>query len=1034
MTAPTRSSTALRRPTIVRGALASALRPTARTAEIEVHEPDAPPRTVTVDDALVVGRETQGLQLLDPSVSRRHLVLRVRRGGLTVEDLGSPDGTMVNGQPIATESALSPGDRIELGGTEIVVLDPHVATRPAEVAAPVAAAPTRKQIPVRAELPTFPNYTQLPRRMPIAAWHGVRVVSVLVYLVTCVALIVRPAGGIFFFWRIFVPTLPLLLLVAPGVWRNICPVAATNQLPRLFGFTKGRAAPAWLRDRGGGYLIAVTLFVGIVASRKVLFNRSGPATAVLLLAVISLAFLGGWIYKGKSGWCSSHCPMLPVERLYGQTPYMMVPNAHCQPCVGCTKHCYDFNPGVAYQADIADPDPKWSAPRKFFAGAFPGVVIGFFGVKHAANASAVTIYAGFALAVLVTAGLFFLIDAYLRVPTALIAAFFGVAAINLFYWYGAPLLLDAYGQVLHVDIGVLVWPLRGAVLVVSLGWLSRTVLVHRRFLHETTSTSALKLAPTAAKALAASAAGDRPEIQFVPDDKRVVAQTGQSILEVAEAAGLPIEVGCRLGLCGADPIAIVAGMEHLSPIEGEEESTLRRLGLASNTRLACCARLGGPVCVSLTPERADAHRQGSSSARGDPDLRSVVVIGNGIAGITTADYVRRGHPDCEIHVIGREPHPLYNRMGIARLVYGRSAMQGLYLLDDDWYEEHGVTTWLNTHASAINLRTKSVHLATGQRLPYDKLVLAMGSASTVLDVAGWGRPGCFVLREAADALAMRQYAQLHHVETTVVAGAGLLGLEAAHSLREFGLGVVVLDRGPRVMARQSDERCSELLASYFEGLGIEILASTEAREVRGEGRVEEVVLSDGTSVGAQMLVLCAGITPNIDLAQAAGISCGRGVQVDDRMRTSAADVFAVGDVAELDGQIPGLWPTAVGHAEVAASNVLGNEEHYVPSALPVLLKGVGLDLVSVGRYQEATADDVVTLDGPGFQYRKLVLTDGRLEGAILLGRPDEVPHVLAAVKQHADVRGVLEPLRAGDWSVLERGKLASSVRRASAEQ
>lgn len=1048
-----------------------------------------PPQTLVLTHRFGVGRAGPGLILHDPAISRRHLEFRLESGALVVEDAGSANGTRVNGRRITTSVPLRPGDVVGLGDSTITIVgpavpgpDPQVAPAPAGRAAPeaperptappsevtpgrpvgAAAGPPalpplvadttdqpaaesssdgdggRRRIDVRAEpLPPFPNFTQLPRRLPIGAWYPIRAVAVAVYLGLCVVLLVRPDGGLFFFWKLFIPVAPLLLFVALGLWRNICPLAAANQTPRVLGFTRGRRAPPWLAERGGGYLVAASLFLVLVPTRLVLFNTSGPATAVLLLAAIIVAFLGGWVFKGKSGWCSSHCPMLPIERLYGQTPFVRVPNSHCQPCVGCTKHCYDFNPGVAYQADMADPDPDWSAPRKFFAGALVGVMVGFFWLRPAADAPWWSSYGTFYLAMLASVGAFFLLDAYVRVPTSRLAAVFGAVALNIFYWFNAQTIADSWGQVLGgVDLRpFVVWEVRVGVLALTLWWIVRTVRVEHLFVAQAVGKPGVHLSPAATKFLAAGGDdGDRqgpdgsagPQVRFVPDDKRAVAKPGQSILDVAEAAGVPIEVGCRMGVCGSDPVAVVEGMEHCSPIDSDEENTLRRLGFAANTRLACCARLDGPVSVSVTPERAGPGDASAPATPPDPNLRRVVIIGNGVAGTTAADFIRRGHPECEIEVIGREPHPLYNRMGIARLVYGRSAMQGLYLFDDSWYQERSISTWLNTHADEIDLGNRTVSLATGDSLPFDKLILATGSSSTVPPVAGWGAPGCFVMREAADAIALRAFVQTNGARRAVVAGAGLLGLEAAHALRELGLGVVALDRGPRLMARQSDERCSELLGSYFGGLGIEVLNNITAQELRVDetGQVDEVVLSDGTSIAASVFVVCAGITPNADLARAADIACDRGVLVNARMETSAPGVYAVGDVVEFEGRTPGLWPTAVAQAEIAAANVLGRDERFDPGLTPVLLKGVGLDMMSAGSYREEPGDEVVLIDGPGYEYRKLVIRAGRVVGAILLGRPDDTPNVLKAVKQQASVSHLVADLRAGNWSVLDPANLA----------
>ena len=157
-----------------------------------------------------------------------------------------------------------------------------------------------------------------------------------------------------------------------------------------------------------------------------------------------------------------------------------------------------------------------------------------------------------------------------------------------------------------------------------------------------------------------------------------------------------------MGVCGADPVCVIKGTDNLSPIGADERGTLDRLGYADSTRMACCARIDGPVEVSATPERAAARAAKTIEFEYDPDVRRVIVIGNEIAGVTAADHVRRRHPECEIDVIADEPYPLYNRMGIARLVYGRSAMVGLELLPQAWYDDNRITCWLNTAAQKLD--------------------------------------------------------------------------------------------------------------------------------------------------------------------------------------------------------------------------------------------------------------------------------------------------------------------------------------------
>jgi NAD(P)H-nitrite reductase large subunit/ferredoxin len=510
-----------------------------------------------------------------------------------------------------------------------------------------------------------------------------------------------------------------------------------------------------------------------------------------------------------------------------------------------------------------------------------------------------------------------------------------------------------------------------------------------------------------------------PEVSFEPEGKRVVAKPGMTLLEAAEAGGLPIESGCRMGVCGADPVCVQDGMHNLSAISDDERSTLDRLGLADTTRMACCARVQGPVTVALTPERSQTPSPSRiAQFNFDRSVERVVVLGNGIAGVTAADHVRRRHPLAQIDLVAEESHHLYNRMGIARLIYGRSAMQGLYLNPDSWYEDHGITPWLNTRAHGINRAGGHVRLGTGEKLPYDRLIIATGSSSFVPEIDGFGAPGTFVLRTADDALDLRSFAQRQGAQRAVVAGGGLLGLEAAYALHKLGLRTTVLERGDRLLRRQLDGRASELLRAYLEGLGLEILTGAATAGLSANGRVRLAHLTDGSALAADIFLVAAGIKPNVGLARDAGLEIGRGVLVDERMRTSDPAILAAGDVAEHAGAVDGLWPVAVEQAEVAADNAVGGDKTYGGSVPFTILKVVGVELTSVGRFEEQPGDRVVALEEPGGRYRKLVIADGRIVGAILLGYSQEVAPVRTAINRGFDVGGVLDSLAAGRWSVL----------------
>ena len=627
------------------------------------------------------------------------------------------------------------------------------------------------------------------------------------------------------------------------------------------------------------------------------------------------------------------------------------------------------------------------------------------------------------MAVCVAAGVasFATLIAFWKTSAHTITSLYGAVAFSLFYWFAGEILPEP-----------LTWAVRAAAIALATTWFVRTLKKEKPFLERAAAPPAAPagtIIGSGARSLARRAS-NAPEITFVPDNKRVAPKPGQTLLEAAEAAGMTIEAGCRMGVCGADPVAIKSGLECTSPVNDDELATLGRLGYAPNTRMACCVKITGPVEVALTPDKAETPALSRvSSFNYDRTVGRVVVIGNGIAGVTAADHLRRRHPDVEIDLIAEEPHHLYNRMGISRLVYGRSAMQGLYLNPDAWYDERRITAWLNTRALGIDRDKRLVTLGTGERLQYDRLILATGSSSFVPPIEGFGAPGTAVLRSADDAIRLRAFAQRPATRRAAIAGGGLLGLEAAYALHKLGLKTVVLERSDRLLRRQLDARAAEILRNYLEGLGLEFVMEAKAESVDANGRLRAVNLSEGRSIEAHILLVAAGIQPNVELAREAGLKVKRGVLVDERMRTADPDIVAAGDVAEYEGQLPGLWPTAVAQAEVAADTVAGGEKTYTGAVPVTILKVVGIELTSIGRFERTAPDDeVIALEGDaGTKYRKLVISGGRIIGAILLGYGREVTPVRAAITNGADVTSHLGALRKGQLGRAREPGIAARV-------
>jgi NAD(P)H-nitrite reductase large subunit/ferredoxin len=511
----------------------------------------------------------------------------------------------------------------------------------------------------------------------------------------------------------------------------------------------------------------------------------------------------------------------------------------------------------------------------------------------------------------------------------------------------------------------------------------------------------------------------------------VLAKPGDKLLDIAEASQVPIESGCRMGMCGSDPVRILEGEENLSAMRSAERRTLERLSLGPGCRMACVTRVQGPVVVDAQPGLEAPTPSGGGETRRPAAavddalrraIRRVVVIGGGVAGVTATEEVRRALPDADITLVGDEPYAFYNRMAITRLVSESASIDSLYLNRRDWAESRRVDYRRGMAVTEIDRANREVNVADGERLPYDRVVIATGARPFVPPIEGFGAEGSFVLRTIDDAVQMQQHIRRSRCRTAVIVGGGLLGLEAAYYLAQLDLRVVVLDRGPWPLSRQLDEQAGALVWEMLHDLGIELVPLTEAQRVLGDGRVTGVELRDGSSIDAELCLVATGVVPNAELAQAAGLDVAVGITVDDAMQTSDPHIVAVGDVVDHDGRRYGLWPASVEQAQVAATKMVGGEAAFKLTAPPARLKVPGIDLLAIGVVDARGGESrTVAVSAYGTrQYRKLVLEDGRLTGAIILGNPELFDDVTRAVESRLDLGSDLDALEAGKWEALSR--------------
>ncbi|PWV94535.1 nitrite reductase (NADH) large subunit [Paenibacillus cellulosilyticus] len=364
----------------------------------------------------------------------------------------------------------------------------------------------------------------------------------------------------------------------------------------------------------------------------------------------------------------------------------------------------------------------------------------------------------------------------------------------------------------------------------------------------------------------------------------------------------------------------------------------------------------------------------------------LVVIGNGMAGINTVENMLKLSPNAyQITVFGKEPYPNYNRIQLSYVLEKSKAVEDIILNDWDWYRDNGINLFTGTSVTAIDTIGKKVIADNGMEVPYDKLIIATGSKPFMLPVPGVDKEGIVGFRDIADCELMLRTA--NEYKKAAVIGGGLLGLEAAKGLLKLGMDVTVVHIFEDLMERQLDHTASHMLQVELESQGLKFATGRKTVEFLGTNRVSGLKFSDGTVLEAEFVVMAAGIQPNVQVAKAAGIEVNRGIVVDDYMRTSVPDVFAVGECNEHRGICYGLVAPLFEQGAVLAKYLVGAEvKPYEGTIVSTQLKISGVDVFSAGEFQDAADLTVVRMHDEWRRvYKKILLREGRIVGGVLVG-------------------------------------------------
>ncbi|NWF53648.1 MAG: NAD(P)/FAD-dependent oxidoreductase [Syntrophaceae bacterium] len=383
-------------------------------------------------------------------------------------------------------------------------------------------------------------------------------------------------------------------------------------------------------------------------------------------------------------------------------------------------------------------------------------------------------------------------------------------------------------------------------------------------------------------------------------------------------------------------------------------------------------------------------------------MTTYLIVGNGVAGNSAAETIRKVDPAGKILIFSREKYHFYYTPALPEYLGGVKQVKDFIIHDALWYEKNRIELFLGTEIAQIDSQKKIALTPKGAKFSYDQLLLACGGKSFVPPIPGASSPGVFTLRTVEDADAIRK--KLQGASKAVVIGGGLLGLEAGNGLRKAGLEVSVVEFFPRLLPRQTDVVGAALLQRQMEEMGFHFYLGKKTQEIAPALGGLRVILEGGPELFAHLVLISAGVRPELTLARALNLAVDKGIKVDDHMLTGLKGVYAAGDLVEHRGRFYGIWPASMEQGRVAGANMAGQERTYAGTVPSNSLKVVGIDLLAAGELDaEGKMESVTVKDEARKVYRKLVLKDHCIVGAMLLGDTRGKDEIQRAIQSKKDV-------------------------------
>ncbi|MCW9048471.1 MAG: nitrite reductase large subunit NirB [Gammaproteobacteria bacterium] len=400
----------------------------------------------------------------------------------------------------------------------------------------------------------------------------------------------------------------------------------------------------------------------------------------------------------------------------------------------------------------------------------------------------------------------------------------------------------------------------------------------------------------------------------------------------------------------------------------------------------------------------------------------LVVIGNGMAGMRTVEELLEIAPDkYEITVFGAENYGNYNRILLSPVLCGEKTIDEIMLNDEQWYEDNNVTLHKGVKVTYVDRKSCTVTADNGTTQTYDRLLISTGSDPFIIPVPGHDLPGVIGFRDIKDVDAMIETSKTR--KRAVVIGGGLLGLEAANGLIKQGMDVTVVHLMDCLMERQLDDISGEMLKKSLEAQGMKFKMKSSTTEIQGDGKVEKIIFSDGSEIETDLIVMAVGIRPNIELAKKIGLHCERGIVVNDTLQTYDPKIYAIGECIEHRGMLYGLVAPLFEMAKVCANHLA---EYgigiYTGTVTSTKLKVTGIDLFSAGDFRgDETTEDIVVRDASRGVYKKIVIKDEKIIGAVLYGDTIDGSWYIKLMREATNITDIRDALMFGQGHLGDSG-------------